>query len=392
MPEGSLVVVVDDASDKPLTGGESLENGSLYRLISHDSRMGVAMTKNAGLSALMDAGCEHLFLVDDDIHPMSRDWWLPYVESPEPHLSYQWPNTGGEPDLCSGGHYQVDFPRGVMLYAHRSAVEKVGGMDPAYGAWGGEHVEWQARIHAAGLTTWPYADVLGSDALWCELRTGSTWPASQRRRVFECTGIQWQKERNRYVPYRTDHGLQEWALGPVIPDDGPYSELRHVIGMAPAGTAVEFGVGKGESTAIMAAHMPVVGFDSGRGLPEDWRPEFPRGSFAFGFPEVEGATIVGGLFADTLPNYDFAALGYIGLVHLDADLYSSTATALKHIGPYLQPGCYVVFDEWHGYAGAEHHEERAWREFAQDAGIGWTIVGHGLQQWVIRITGRSTHA
>lgn len=161
--------------------------------------------------------------------------------------------------------------------------------------------------------------------------------------------------------------------------------LRAVLDLAPSGTAVEFGVGNGGSTHLIADHMPVVGFDSGEGLPEEWRPEYPKGSLAFGIPKVDNATIVQGWFDETLPGYDFGALGYIGLVHFDADLYSSTREALKHIGPHLQPGCYCVFDEFHGYPGWQNHEFLAWREFADETGITWTVVGHGDQQWAIRI-------
>jgi hypothetical protein len=182
--------------------------------------------------------------------------------------------------------------------------------------------------------------------------------------------------------------VQDYSLGPVIVDDGqPYPAVRHVVDLQPAGVAVEFGVGSGTSTRLVSEYMPVVGFDSGKGLPQAWRPGFPKYSLAYGIPEVENATIMAGWFADTLPGVDFESLGYIGLVHLDADLFSSTEIALKYVGPHLRPGCYLVFDEWHGYDGAENHEQRAWREFADDTGIGWTVVGHGEEQWVIRITG-----
>jgi hypothetical protein len=387
LPEGSVCVVVDDASDTPLTG---ISNGSHYRLITHENRLGVAMTKNDGIAALMEAGCDDLFLSDDDIAPVRGYWWMPYVNSPERHLSYQWPNRrlhNGR-DCGDGAHFQVDAPRGVLLYAHRSVIDEVGGMDPAYGAWGNEHVEWQARIHDAGLTTWPYADVVGSEGLWGEHYAKSTIPANKRKHVLACNEIQWQKLRPRFVSYRQDDCVQDYTLGPVIEDTGrPYYALRHAVDMQPAGVAVEFGVGTGTSTCIMAEHMPVVGFDSGKGLPETWRSGFPKHSLAFGIPVVENATVVEGWFADTLPGFDFESLGYIGLVHLDADLYSSTETALKYIGPHLRPGCYVCFDEWWGYNGASRHEQRAWKEFAADTGIGWTVVGHGDQQWVIRITG-----
>lgn len=368
---GDTLILVDDASDESLSG---------FRTLRSDTRLGVAMSKNRGIAALMDAGCDHLFLVDDDLFPTSSEWWRPYVESPEPHLSHQ------SKDSAIGGddeHFSVEFPLGYMLYAERRVIDEVGGMDPAFGAWGGEHVEWQRRIHEAGLTTWMYADVRGSNELWHAEATSSTVGGAERAKMLIATGFQWQKPRPRFVPYTEGHKMQDYSLGPKIP--GPRAVLRTVLDLVPSGTAVEFGVGNGESTHIIADRMPVVGFDSGEGLPEDWRPEYPKGSLAFEIPSVENATLVKGWFDDTLPGYDFGALGYIGLVHLDADLYSSTKEALTHIGPYLRPGCYVVFDEFHGYPGSENHEFRAWKEFADETGIGWTVIGHGDQPWAIRI-------
>jgi hypothetical protein len=373
LPANAELVIVDDASDLPLSGNRTV--------LRSDVRLGVAMSKNRGIAALMDAGCDHLFLADDDLHPVSDHWWKPYVESPEPHLSYQ------PSDVASGGdaaHFSVGFPRGYLLYADHAVIDTVGGMDPAFGAWGGEHVEWQRRIHDAGMTTWMYADVRGSNLLWNAVRTSSTVGGMERARMLIATGFQWQKPRPRFVPYTEGHHMQDYSLGPEIP--GHRAVLRTALDLAPSGAAVEFGVGDGGSTHIIADRMPVVGFDSGEGLPEEWRPGYPKGSLAFGIPEVENATIVAGWFDDTVPDFDFGALGYIGLVHFDADLYSSTATALKYIGPYLKPGCYCVFDEFHGYDGHENHEMKAWKEFADDTGIGWTVVGHGDQQWAIRIS------
>ena len=43
---------------------------------------------------------------------------------------------------------------------------------------------------------------------------------------------------------------------------------------------------------------------------------------------------------------------------------------------------------WYGFhgAGPDVHEQRAWRVFADRTGIGWTVTGHGFQQWAVRIT------
>lgn len=171
-------------------------------------------------------------------------------------------------------------------------------------------------------------------------------------------------------------------LGPRI-GDHPHDTLRHVLALQPHGHALEFGVHTGTTLRLIAHHMPVTGFDSFQGLPEDWRPGFGRGRFACTPPDHAGLVI--GLYADTLPAYPFPH--DIGLVHIDCDLHSSTTTVLNHVGPHLQPGCYIVFDEYHGYPGCEHHEQKAWTEYtATHPTTAWTVIGHGPQQWAIQLT------
>jgi hypothetical protein len=131
--------------------------------------------------------------------------------------------------------------------------------------------------------------------------------------------------------------------------------------------------------------MPAIAFDSFRGLPARWRDGFEAGAFACEPPSVPNAQIVTGLFEDTLPGFEWPE--YIGLCHLDADLYTSTATALKYIGPHLKPGCFIVFDEYHSWPGWENDGEcLAWREFAADNDISFVTVGHGPEQLALRLT------
>lgn len=176
-------------------------------------------------------------------------------------------------------------------------------------------------------------------------------------------------------------------LGPYLGDGpGPYPVLRHILASHPPGYAVEFGVEKAVSLKLIAAHMPVVGFDSFEGLPEQWRPEYPKGALKVRPPDpVPNATIVAGWFDDTLPTFDFAALEPIGLIHFDADLYSSTATALKHVGPHITSGTICVFDEYHGYPQAELHEQRAWWDHVVRHHLEWDVIGHAEQTWAIRV-------
>lgn len=173
-------------------------------------------------------------------------------------------------------------------------------------------------------------------------------------------------------------------LGPRL-GDNPTDTLAHVLSLNPKGTAVEFGVATGRTLRLIAEHMPAIGFDSFRGLPSDWREGFEAGRFACTPPLVENSTLVVGLFADTLPLVKFPRT--VGLWHLDADLYESTATILDHIGRHLKPGAYVVMDEYHGYPdwhGAGEH--RAWTEFVEHAGVTYDVVGHGPEQLAVRIT------
>lgn len=126
-------------------------------VVTHDATgEGVAATKNRGIAALMDAGCDHLFLADDDVWPISPSWAEPYLSSSEPHLMHCW---GGRRLLRETDEHTVwSWPRGVLLYAERHVVERVGGMRTEFGRWGGEHVEWSRRIFSAGLTTFAFAD------------------------------------------------------------------------------------------------------------------------------------------------------------------------------------------------------------------------------------------
>lgn len=173
-------------------------------------------------------------------------------------------------------------------------------------------------------------------------------------------------------------------MGPRVETGEHYALLRHVL-EGVKGTALEFGVGRGESTAIIAEHLPVVGFDSWLGLPSNWRPGFPKGSFAFMPPDIEGVELVEGWFEDTLPDFDFEALGHIGIVHLDADLYESTAIALECCGPALVAGTVLVFDEFHSYPEASEHEQKAFAEFLDYTGFDYQVLGHGHEAWSCRL-------
>jgi len=154
-PEGAKLVVVDDGSAKAVSVPPGIA------LVRHDEPKGIAAAKNACIAALMAEGCDHIFLFDDDTWPDKDGWWKPYVESREPHLMYLW----GDKFLENESIVAYPWPKGCMLYAERRVIDRIGGMNLAFGRWGCEHMEWSDRIHNAGFTTCRYQDVPGSESL-----------------------------------------------------------------------------------------------------------------------------------------------------------------------------------------------------------------------------------
>ena len=139
------------------------------------------------------------------------------------------------------------------------------------------------------------------------------------------------------------------------------------------GLVCEFGVHFGASLRQIAALVgqPVHGFDSFRGLPEDWHAE-RRGSYSTdgALPSVPAnVTLHAGWFSDTLPPFLARHAGAVRLAHIDCDLYSSTKTVLDALGERIVPGSVLVFDE---YIGNEHWREDEFRAFQEAvAARGW---------------------
>lgn len=153
----------------------------------------------------------------------------------------------------------------------------------------------------------------------------------------------------------------------------PHDTLVHALELAPkGGLALEFGVWAGRSLRVIAearGGRGVFGFDSFQGLPEDYRWDVGAGTFAVDrLPDVPGAELVIGWFAETLPGFLAAHPGPVDFVHVDSDLYSSAATVLEQVGPRLIAGSVIMFDEFFNYQGWEKHEFRAWQEWLERTG------------------------
>ena len=158
------IVIVDDGSTVPVDDPRALRN---------EVPQGIPAGKNKCIAALMDMGVEHLFLFDDDTRPADEEWWKPYVDGPEPHYTYCWTKFAktNQPVSRMNVVYEDDtiiayeWSMGCMLYVHRDAVNRVGGMRLEFGMGMEEHGEWSQRINNAGLTTFVHQDVPGASKL-----------------------------------------------------------------------------------------------------------------------------------------------------------------------------------------------------------------------------------
>ncbi len=132
----------------------------------------------------------------------------------------------------------------------------------------------------------------------------------------------------------------------------------------------EFGVASGVSFKWWLANNKNVnstfhGFDTFEGLPESWG-HFDKGDMASSMPTIDDARghFYKGLFQASLvpfieTNFTFLKQKNKKIIHLDADLYSSTVFALAQLYPFLNVGDLILFDEF----TVPMHEFKAYDEF-----------------------------
>jgi hypothetical protein len=156
------------------------------------------------------------------------------------------------------------------------------------------------------------------------------------------------------------------------------------------GTWCEFGVYEGGSLKQLAAYRgnaQLWGFDSFRGLPEEWNAEHPKGRFAMERPIMppDGVNLVVGLFEDVLPAW--IPESAITFAHIDSDLYSSAAQILSERGivGLMAHGCVIAFDDI-GIPPYENGEMRAFYE-AQERGLRFEWIVWEKYKAAIRVIG-----
>lgn len=143
----------------------------------------------------------------------------------------------------------------------------------------------------------------------------------------------------------------------------------------------EFGVFKGESIFWWVEHLAnpgsrFVGFDTFTGLPERWRATEPKGAFnVYGrIPETSDSrsSFQAGLFQDTLlpvvTGHDFSRRL---VVHLDADLFSSTLYVLTTLARHFKAGDIIFFDNFI----CSLDEFRAFEDWSKSYRVNYEVLG-----------------
>lgn len=161
------------------------------------------------------------------------------------------------------------------------------------------------------------------------------------------------------------------------------------------GAYLEMGVYKGDSINYLASLRKdkiFHGFDSFEGLPEPWSSGhtnyfFDTGHFKTAIPETrENVRLYKGLFQDSLPAWKGENPGPIAFLHVDCDLYSSTACTLEILANRIVPGTIIAFDEFFGYYEWSEGEYKAFMEFSDRHNAKYEYLYYRHDCVVVRIT------
>ena len=145
---------------------------------------------------------------------------------------------------------------------------------------------------------------------------------------------------------------------------------------------LEFGVAGGSSFCSWmqlnsCEQSRFFGFDSFEGLPEHWHANAPKGAYSTqgNIPSIDDprGTFLKGMFQETLPEFAAAFEPNNRLVlHMDADLYSSTLYVLTMLDRFIAPGTIILFDEFLSKKGS--HEFAALYDYSRAYYRKWNIV------------------
>ena len=144
----------------------------------------------------------------------------------------------------------------------------------------------------------------------------------------------------------------------------------------PGRACYEYGVWMGSSLEyLMRSFDKGFGFDTFNGLPEDWR-SITKGSYSSfkQIPDIPNVEFVIGEFKNSLPDFFSMTRPMAGIINFDADLYSSTLTALEQSSSVIDEKTILIFDEMIVNEDWRQDEYRALTEFCMAKGYKYEVL------------------
>lgn len=146
------------------------------------------------------------------------------------------------------------------------------------------------------------------------------------------------------------------------------------------GDVVEMGVFNGQSLKMIEEAFPddnIFGFDSFKGLPEDWVTSddytVPKSFFNLDgifSGSLDRTKILNGWFCDSIAQ-NKNNINQLKFLHVDCDLYSSTKTILEEFNDHIKVGTTIAFDEFMQFPEAKSKWYSNWQEGEYKACIEW---------------------
>lgn len=177
---------------------DKLQSIRPFTYMHNKKNLGVGKSKNLLFKKLLEKGCKHIFIIEDDIVVKDAQVFARYIEARNvtgiQHFNFGYHGPANKNGISGGPacpRYIVDYGPvkiainmhsvGAFCYYTKEVLEKVGLIDEDYtNAF--EHVDHDYRIYKAGYTTpyWNFPDLANSmnylDEIECSERSSAIRP------------------------------------------------------------------------------------------------------------------------------------------------------------------------------------------------------------------------
>ncbi len=240
LPPSGELVVVNDGEPYPA----SIFEGKNPHLIQHKKNKGVGRSKNDAMRYLLSKGCEHIFILEDDILITDPSVLDRYIEVAArtgfQHFNYAYhgplnKNEDGSPKQRGVAYYDGEplvilnehIP-GAFSYFTREILEATGLIDGIYyNAW--EHVDLTTRItkRTAHTPFWWFADIYGSEKMIADqdqdLKGSAIRKNNFRFMLYFRIFSRYYRLKHGYIPYKTPDSTREQVLKSLYDISGKYA-------------------------------------------------------------------------------------------------------------------------------------------------------------------------